>query len=82
MVWRNTTKWLLDLKHQQQDTIFSVWSPVQMRNRANGTRVNGDPTVLHHLKKIKTTGKVLFFFLFFFKFSKDAERPHIIMNAF
>ena len=46
MVWRNTTKWLLDLKHQQQNTIFSVWLPVQMRNRANGTRVNGDPTVL------------------------------------
>ena len=22
MVWRNTTKWVLDLKHQQQDTII------------------------------------------------------------
>ena len=32
MVWRNTTKWLLDLKHQQQDTIFSVWSLVQIEH--------------------------------------------------
>ena len=46
MVWRNTTKWLPDVKHQQEDTIFSVWSPVQMRNRANRTRVNRDPTVV------------------------------------
>ena len=45
MVWRNTTKWLPDLKHQQEDTIFSVGSLVQMRSRANRTRVNGDPTV-------------------------------------
>ena len=40
MVWRNTTKWLLDLKHQQQDTII-----FGLVARANGTRVNGDPTV-------------------------------------
>ena len=46
MVWRNTTKWLPDLKHQQQDTIFFVWSLVQMRSRANRTRVNGDLNVL------------------------------------
>ena len=44
MVWRNTTKWLLDLKDQQQDTII-----FGLVARANGTRVNGDPTVSFNL---------------------------------
>ena len=27
MVWRNTTKWLPDLKHQQQDIRYKIFFP-------------------------------------------------------
>ena len=45
MVWRNTTKWLLDLKHQQDTIIFGLVARANEESCKWNTRVNGDPTV-------------------------------------